>query len=422
MAASGAARAARPASFAKVMIEKRKMPPFRDRPRRPAAVGTFPKLCCPALGSRSPDQSLQGLVFDGFSVFCPRALPRPLSGERRMSDISVAGGALFALAVSALATAAPASNTGATPAGCSQRTLAARRAPSARRGHCDLAGWLPVALWSPPLPQTAPLPRGSFPGSRWRWSRCGTTCARWVSACASWSTASPHCGSHWRSRGRCRLPHRGPRPWLVVAVAGAIVAWSLNLYNFMDGNDGLAAAMAIVGFSAYGGGAHRDRRSRDRVFRAGGARQVPFFIVNRPPSRMIMGDVGAVPMGFLAAAFGLAQVAAGIWPAWFPSACLPALHRRRDADACASRVAGASGSGWPTGTITISGCTGWAPGIAERWPSMAPGWRAAVLQRSPACNGIPHWAGRRFSRGAPRARRFSRRLIIIGGARPGSLR
>ena len=34
---------------------------------------------------------------------------------------------------------------------------------------------------------------------------------------------------------------------------------------------------------------------------------------------MIMGDVGAVPLGFLAAAFGVALVAAGNWPPWFPA-------------------------------------------------------------------------------------------------------
>jgi UDP-N-acetylmuramyl pentapeptide phosphotransferase/UDP-N-acetylglucosamine-1-phosphate transferase len=96
------------------------------------------------------------------------------------------------------------------------------------------------------------------------------------------------------------------------------VAWSLNLYNFMDGNDGLAAAMAILGFSAYGAGA-AIAGAPSIAFFALAAATVPFFLVNRPPSRLIMGDVGAVPLGFLAAAFGLCQVASGIWPAWFPA-------------------------------------------------------------------------------------------------------
>jgi UDP-N-acetylmuramyl pentapeptide phosphotransferase/UDP-N-acetylglucosamine-1-phosphate transferase len=33
---------------------------------------------------------------------------------------------------------------------------------------------------------------------------------------------------------------------------------------------------------------------------------------------MFLGDVGAVPLGFLAAVFGVAGVAARWWPAWFP--------------------------------------------------------------------------------------------------------
>lgn len=105
---------------------------------------------------------------------------------------------------------------------------------------------------------------------------------------------------------------------LAVLPAAAIVAWSLNLYNFMDGNDGLAAAMAILGFSAYGAGA-AIAGVPSIAFFALAAATVPFFLVNRPPSRLIMGDVGAVPLGFLAAAFGLCLVVSGSWPAWFPA-------------------------------------------------------------------------------------------------------
>jgi UDP-GlcNAc:undecaprenyl-phosphate/decaprenyl-phosphate GlcNAc-1-phosphate transferase len=81
--------------------------------------------------------------------------------------------------------------------------------------------------------------------------------------------------------------------------AGLLVAWSLNLYNFMDGNDGLAALMTIVAIAV--------------AFAT-----LPFFVVNRPPARMFMGDVGAVPLGFLAAAIGLAGVLHGLWEPWFP--------------------------------------------------------------------------------------------------------
>ena len=33
---------------------------------------------------------------------------------------------------------------------------------------------------------------------------------------------------------------------------------------------------------------------------------------------MFLGDVGAVPLGFFAAAFGIAGVAGGAWEPWFP--------------------------------------------------------------------------------------------------------
>lgn len=103
----------------------------------------------------------------------------------------------------------------------------------------------------------------------------------------------------------------------LAALAALCVAWSLNLYNFMDGSDGLAAAMTIAGFGAYGA-----------VLVAGGlpaalpfaiaAATVPVFAVNRPPARMFLGDVGAVPLGFAAAALGIAGIVAGAWGWWFP--------------------------------------------------------------------------------------------------------
>jgi UDP-N-acetylmuramyl pentapeptide phosphotransferase/UDP-N-acetylglucosamine-1-phosphate transferase len=45
---------------------------------------------------------------------------------------------------------------------------------------------------------------------------------------------------------------------------------------------------------------------------------LPLLFVNRPPARMFMGDVGALPLGFAAAAAGLGGVLAGAWPAWLP--------------------------------------------------------------------------------------------------------
>jgi UDP-N-acetylmuramyl pentapeptide phosphotransferase/UDP-N-acetylglucosamine-1-phosphate transferase len=101
------------------------------------------------------------------------------------------------------------------------------------------------------------------------------------------------------------------------AVVALACVWSLNLYNFMDGSDGLAAAMSIVGFVAYGA-VLACHGAPGALALALAAAVVPVLVVNRPPARIFLGDVGAVPLGFLAAAIGAAGVADGAWPLWFP--------------------------------------------------------------------------------------------------------
>ncbi len=103
---------------------------------------------------------------------------------------------------------------------------------------------------------------------------------------------------------------------LVVAIAFT-AAWSGNLFNFMDGSDGLAATMALVGFVAFGALLlHKGLPAYSPLALA--AATVPFLVVNRPPARMFLGDVGAVPLGFLAAAMGAGGVVDGGWDWWFP--------------------------------------------------------------------------------------------------------
>jgi UDP-N-acetylmuramyl pentapeptide phosphotransferase/UDP-N-acetylglucosamine-1-phosphate transferase len=107
------------------------------------------------------------------------------------------------------------------------------------------------------------------------------------------------------------------RSFVAIAMIALLIVWSANLYNFMDGNDGLAGLMAIVGFGAYGVAAMKVDAAADPYF-ALAAASVPFLALNLPPARTFMGDGGSVPLGFLAAAFGLAGVRAGTWPSWFP--------------------------------------------------------------------------------------------------------
>jgi UDP-N-acetylmuramyl pentapeptide phosphotransferase/UDP-N-acetylglucosamine-1-phosphate transferase len=101
------------------------------------------------------------------------------------------------------------------------------------------------------------------------------------------------------------------------ALVVLVCMWSLNLYNFMDGSDGLAAAMSIVGFAAYAAALSCSSVPSALPLSLAAA-SVPVLAVNRPPARMFLGDVGAVPLGFLAAALGIGGIAGNAWPVWFP--------------------------------------------------------------------------------------------------------
>ena len=153
-----------------------------------------------------------------------------------------------------------------------------------------------------------------------------------------------------------------PMPDLIVAATMAVaIVWVANLYNFMDGSDGLAGTMTVVGFGAYALAAFWAGSDRAPTLLALAAATLPFLLVNWPPARIFLGDVGSVPLGFLAAVFGIEGWRQGWWPLWFPllvflpfiadasSTLLRRLLRRRAGLAGAPRpllpAAGATGRG-----------------------------------------------------------------------------
>lgn len=106
--------------------------------------------------------------------------------------------------------------------------------------------------------------------------------------------------------------------FLAVFVIFAIV-WMINLYNFMDGSDGLAGGMALFGFSGYGIGAWMagDEGLAAVCFAVAGA-AAGFLYFNFHPAKVFMGDAGSITLGFLAAAVGVVGWHQGLWPMWFP--------------------------------------------------------------------------------------------------------
>src|SRR5436189_286099 len=81
-----------------------------------------------------------------------------------------------------------------------------------------------------------------------------------------------------------------PRTGGIAVLAGA----AISLAVAATGDAPLAAASAALGAAA-------------------GA----FLLLNFPPARIFLGDVGSVPLGFLAAALGLAGWRDDVWPLWF---------------------------------------------------------------------------------------------------------
>ncbi|WP_020163080.1 MraY family glycosyltransferase [Methyloversatilis discipulorum] len=107
--------------------------------------------------------------------------------------------------------------------------------------------------------------------------------------------------------------------WPVAVFAVPVIVWMTNLFNFMDGSDGLAGGMAAIGFATLAAAA---TIAGDAVMAAFClaivAASLVFLRANWHPARIFMGDGGSVPLGFAAAALGLIGVSRGIWPAWLP--------------------------------------------------------------------------------------------------------
>lgn len=109
-----------------------------------------------------------------------------------------------------------------------------------------------------------------------------------------------------------------PPMWWLMPLLALALGWMQNLYNFMDGADGLAGGMALIGFSAYALAAtpaHEELAVAAAVV-AGAAAGFLFF--NFPPAKVFLGDVGSVPLGFLAGGLGYWGWVVGAWSPVFP--------------------------------------------------------------------------------------------------------
>lgn len=108
-----------------------------------------------------------------------------------------------------------------------------------------------------------------------------------------------------------------PLGLLGAPLAFLCILWVTNLYNFMDGMDGFAGGMTVIGhsFLVYvGWREHHPLIAIVSLFVA--ASSTGFLVHNFPPARIFLGDIGSIPLGFLTAGVLVLGVRDGLFDVW----------------------------------------------------------------------------------------------------------
>lgn len=115
------------------------------------------------------------------------------------------------------------------------------------------------------------------------------------------------------------LDHNIQLGWIGNVIGVLLLVWLLNLYNFMDGIDGLAAMETIfIALSASllvflrGGSANYATALLFVLSLA----SMGFLVWNWPPAKIFMGDVGSGFIGFMLAALAILTSLDGSLPLW----------------------------------------------------------------------------------------------------------
>lgn len=176
---------------------------------------------------------------------------------------------------------------------------------------------------------------GLFSDTALRWSQGSVTLAAAIIAIVSFLDdrkglpALPRLASHFISMAiimfsgfileNIQIPGfnwhiQGWAAWLLTAIFGV---WLINLYNFMDGMDGFAGGMAVIGFGTLAAiGCIKGEHTYSIVVGCIGASAGGFLVFNFPPARIFMGDAGSSLLGFLVAFAIIWGSQLGIIPFW----------------------------------------------------------------------------------------------------------
>lgn len=106
---------------------------------------------------------------------------------------------------------------------------------------------------------------------------------------------------------------------VLIALITITVVWVMNLYNFMDGSNGMAGFQGVFCAASFAVlfalGGHFPMALIALVVAAACCGFLP---LNFPKARIFMGDVASVPLGFIFAAFAVYGVNAGVFSWWVP--------------------------------------------------------------------------------------------------------
>lgn len=107
--------------------------------------------------------------------------------------------------------------------------------------------------------------------------------------------------------------------WLATPFTIIFLIWMTNLYNFMDGMDGFAGGMSVLGFGflgyiAWGAG----QRLITSLCVLTVVAVAGFLVYNWPPAKIFLGDVGSILLGFMAAALSVMGIHQKRFDLWVP--------------------------------------------------------------------------------------------------------
>jgi UDP-N-acetylmuramyl pentapeptide phosphotransferase/UDP-N-acetylglucosamine-1-phosphate transferase len=101
--------------------------------------------------------------------------------------------------------------------------------------------------------------------------------------------------------------------WIITIL---IIIWMTNLYNFMDGMDGFAGGMTVVGFAVFAWMFFTTSQTMAMASLLIIASTLGFLCFNFPPAKIFMGDSGSSVLGYLAAAMMLSADKSKVMPLW----------------------------------------------------------------------------------------------------------